>query len=48
MNLRECYHYFKLRTQPQAHFTIRDAAQQAMDSVRQVHPLLLEFINLRE
>ena len=48
MNLRECYHYFKLRTQPQAHFTIRDAAQQAMDSVREVHPLLLEFINLRE
>ncbi len=48
MNLRECYHYFKLRTQPQAHFTIRDAAQQAMDAVNQVHPALLQFINLRE
>ena len=48
MNLRECYHYFKLRTQPQAHFTIRDAAQQAMDAVAQVHPTLLQFINLRE
>ena len=48
MNLRECYHYFKLRTQPQAHFTIRDAAQQAMDAVRAVHPTLLQFINLRE
>ena len=47
MNLRECYHYFKLRTQPQAHFTIREAAQQAMDAVREVHPLLLRFINLR-
>ena len=48
MNLRECYHFFKLRTQPQAHFTIREAAQQAMDAVRQVHPQLLSFINLRE
>ena len=48
MNLRECYHFFKLRTQPQAHFTIRDAAQQAMDLVQGVHPLLLKFINLRE
>ena len=48
MNLRECYHYFKLRTQPQAHFTIRDATQQAMDQLREVHPLLLKFINLRE
>lgn len=48
MNLRECYHYFKLRTQPQAHFTIRDAAQQAMDAVGEVHPQLLKFINLRE
>ena len=48
MNLRECYHYFKLRTQPQAHFTIRDAAQQAMDAVREVHPGLLKFINLRD
>lgn len=48
MNLRECYQYFKLRTQPQAHFTIRDAAQQAMDAVAQVHPTLLQFINLRE
>ena len=48
MNLRECYHYFKLRTQPQAHFTIREAAQQAMDAVNSVHPTLLQFINLRE
>ena len=48
MNLRECYHYFKLRTQPQAHFTIREAAQQAMDAVNSVHPTLLQFINLRD
>ena len=48
MNLRECYHFFKLRVQPEAHFTIRDAAQQAMDLVKGVHPLLLKFINLRQ
>ena len=47
MNLRECYHFFKLRVQPEAHFTIRDAAQQAMDLVQGVHPLLLKFLNLR-
>jgi thymidylate synthase ThyX len=48
MNLRECYHFFKLRVQPEAHFTIRGAAQQAMDLVKEVHPLLLKFINLRQ
>jgi thymidylate synthase ThyX len=48
MNLRECYHFFKLRVQPEAHFTIRDASQQAMDVVRGVHPLLMKFINLRQ
>ena len=48
MNLRECYHFFKLRVQPEAHFTIRDAALQAMDLVKGVHPLLLKFINLRQ
>lgn len=48
MNLRECYHFFKLRVQPDAHFTIRDAAQQAVDLVKGVHPLLLKFINLRQ
>ena len=48
MNLRECYHFFKLRVQPEAHFTIRDAAQQAMNLVQDVHPLLMKFINLRQ
>jgi len=48
MNLRECYHFFKLRVQPEAHFTIRYAAQQAMELVKGVHPLLLKFINLRQ
>ena len=48
MNLRECYHFFKLRIQPEAHFTIRDASQQAMNLVQRVHPLFMKFINLRQ
>ena len=48
MNLRECYHLFKLRGSPQAHFTIRDVVLQARDRVREVHPLLLKYIRMRE
>jgi thymidylate synthase ThyX len=47
MNLRECYHLFKLRTRPGAHFTIQDASRQALELVRGVHPLLVKYIQLR-
>ncbi len=47
MNLRECYHLFKLRTQPQAHFTIRQVVSAAMERVRETHPLLLRYLRLR-
>ena len=47
MNLREWYHLVKLRTQPNAHFTIREAAGQAMRLVQEVHPLLARYIQLR-
>ena len=47
MNLRECYHFFKMRTQPQAHFTIQEAATQAMQLVENVHPLLLRYVQVR-
>ena len=47
MNLRECYHLFKLRTGPQAHFTIRRVIQQAMDLAAQEHPLLFSYLRLR-
>ena len=47
MNLRECYHLFKLRTQPGAHFTIQEASRQALDLVRKVQPLLAKYIQLR-
>ncbi|MSQ40150.1 MAG: FAD-dependent thymidylate synthase [Dehalococcoidia bacterium] len=48
MNLRECYHLFKLRTQPTAHFTIIAVAQAALEEARRVHPLLFRHLRLRE
>ncbi len=48
MNLRECYHLFKLRTQPQAHFSIRGPVEEAMKLAVQTHPELFRFLRLRE
>ena len=48
MNLRECYHLFKLRTQPQAHFSIRGPIEEAMRLVVQTHPSLFRHLKLRE
>jgi thymidylate synthase ThyX len=47
INLRECYHLFKLRTQPTAHFTIRRVINQAMELAQECHPLLFSFLKLR-
>ncbi len=47
MNLRECYHLFKLRTQPQAHFSIREPMLRALELVSEVHPRLFRYIRLR-
>ncbi|MBF8266808.1 MAG: thymidylate synthase complementing protein ThyX family protein [Dehalococcoidia bacterium] len=47
MNLRECYHLFKLRTSPQAHFTLRRVMQQAMALAVGRHPLLFKYLQLR-
>ena len=47
MNLRECYHLFKLRTSPQAHFTLRRVMKQALDLAMQRHPLLFKYLRLR-
>ena len=47
LNLRECYHLFKLRTSPQAHFTLRRVMQQALDLARERHPLLFRYLRLR-
>ena len=47
MNLRECYHLFKLRTQPTAHFTIQEVARKGLELVKEKHPLLLRYLRLR-
>ena len=48
MNLRECYHLFKLRTQPQAHFSIRAPVEAVMKLAVQTHPQLFEHLKLRQ
>ncbi|MCE2404075.1 MAG: FAD-dependent thymidylate synthase [Dehalococcoidia bacterium] len=48
MNLRECYHIFKLRTQPQAHFSIRGPVEAAMRQAVETHPALFKHLRLRK
>lgn len=48
MNLRQCYHLFKLRTQAQAHFSIRAPVLEAMRLAVQTHPGLFRHLRLRE
>ncbi|MDP6549633.1 MAG: FAD-dependent thymidylate synthase [Dehalococcoidia bacterium] len=48
MNLRECYHLFKLRTSELAHFSIRQPVLQAMKLAVEVHPELFRHLRLRD
>jgi len=48
MNLRECYHLFKLRTQRQAHFSIRLVMDKALREAVRVHPDLFRHMPLRD
>ena len=48
MNLRECYHLFKLRTQSQAHFSIRWPIEEAMRLAVRTHPRLFKYLKLRD
>ena len=48
MNLRECYHLFKLRTSELAHFAIRSPVQQAMKLAVETHPGLFRHLLLRD
>ncbi len=48
MNLRECYHLFKLRTSPMAHESIREPMLEALRLVREVHPQLFRGLQLRD
>ncbi len=48
LNLRECYHLFKLRTSSLAHFSIREPIMQAMKLAVETHPGLFRYLQLRD
>ena len=48
MNLRECYHLFKIRTSKLAHFAIREPVNEAMKLAVNVHPNLFKYLQLRD
>lgn len=48
MNLRECYHLFKLRTSELAHFSIREPMLEAMKLAVDTHPQLFRHLRLRD
>ena len=48
LNLRECYHLFKLRTSAAAHESIRIPMLEAMRLAREKHPRLFRHLQLRE
>lgn len=48
MNLRELFHFCELRSAPNAHFSVRRIALRMAELVREVHPLLAEYLRLPE
>jgi len=48
MNVRECFHLFKLRTSQLAHYAIREPVIQAMKLVVETHPGLFSHLSLRD
>ena len=48
LNLRECYHLFKLRTSGLAHFAIREPMIEAMKLAVKAHPGLFRGLQLRD
>jgi thymidylate synthase ThyX len=48
LNLRECYHLFKLRTSDLAHFSIREPVLRAMELAVETHPGLFRHLLLRD
>ncbi|MGB2896592.1 MAG: FAD-dependent thymidylate synthase [Anaerolineales bacterium] len=46
MNLREAYHFCELRSQDNAHFSIRRIALRMAEMIREVHPLLGAYMRL--
>ena len=48
INLRECYHLFKLRTSGLAHFAIQEPMLEAMKLAVDMHPTLFRHLRLRD
>jgi len=48
LNLRECYHLFKLRTSQMAHESIREPMLEALRLVSEVHPQFFCHLQLRD
>ena len=46
MNLREVYHFCELRSENNAHFSIRRVALRMAEMIREVHPLLGAYMRL--
>ncbi len=45
MNLREAFHFIRLRAAQNAHFSIRRIAQQVVESIREIYPLLGQYLD---
>jgi thymidylate synthase ThyX len=48
LNLRQAFHFCELRSQPNAHFSIRRIALRMAEMIRGVHPILGGFMRLPE
>ena len=48
MNLRECYHLFKLRSSRQAHESIQEPVLEAMRLAVEAQPQLFQWLRLRD
>jgi thymidylate synthase ThyX len=48
MNLREAFHFCRLRAAENAHFSIRRVAQQVVENIREIYPLLGVYLDVPE
>jgi len=48
MNLRELYHYIKLRGSQMTHFTVRKITLEMLEELKKVHPLLVKYLKTRD
>lgn len=48
LNLREVFHLCELRSQPNAHFSMRRLALRMAEIIREVHPVLAAYMRLPE